>query len=803
MNPSQATPDPADNPNPPKNVLSGTTPASGVQNEEPIEVALANEAFSFTPAIRYQDDQLALDRTLQALTGILEIKLAPYGADYVQKLDEAKRPPLEVLQMMAGQGTLTLGTPLPPLEEAKALLHHSDLQPFFKNDAVQKMESVISFSQVHQHTRDLLSKLEESGYAIATCLSSQQLAQQTGVGVGTFIGVNIGLSAQTILRVGTPEQQAFWLNALNYGMLTYGFGLTEDRVGSDPRSIQTSYRKEVDENGDVNYVLNGNKKFIGNAARVTGPDGEVIHPGADFLIVFAVDDPEKAPKDRVFHAFMVPRSTIGEENIRHTGGEHNKMGLREVNNGDFDLKEVKIPAVCRLGHEDENIYPKIMGTLDITRLFVGAMSLGSAKASVEAARGYAKEREQNGGPIEQFQMVDFPLKELEAKILAADLLVRDAARMVDKADKLKNELSPLMESQLEQLKTSVTEIGEFITATGAANLSEALDSGSEKAISNFKKMQSTFRFGSSRRDFVRGVRELQQVTGELRSHALDEEQLTAIKSVYKKLNVLVNEVKALEQPVHFGTETAMAKLYCSELAETAARKGCDTLGGRGFLEDPSQGLGLTKRLRDAKVLTIYEGTSNINRNVITQGMIIKELQRIKGSFVEGLRFYLRKTGMTRDVAYGVVMSTSHSPQARSAAAYRYGIADVLTRYNTALQQVNSEWKRNGIPERYRDWDKDSLERQKNLLASLPVQARFGILADMAVNAKLLDLAGQHKKYLLSHPSPSEEQKHQLELLNLFEDLALEETFDLGRRLEGASLKRLEQRYNQKFQELIR
>ena len=169
------------------------------------------------------------------------------------------------------------------------------------------------------------------------------------------MGVSTGLSAQTIFRVGTLPQQAFWLNALNRGVFSYGFALTEKNAGSDPRSLKTTFVKEIDSSGQSVYRLNGDKKFIGNAAQVVDAAGNVVHRGADFLLVFAVDDAAKSPKDRVFHCFLVPRGRIGEGNIRHTGGEWNKIGLREVNNGNFDLKDVIVPECCVLGTPGENM----------------------------------------------------------------------------------------------------------------------------------------------------------------------------------------------------------------------------------------------------------------------------------------------------------------------------------------------------------------------------------------------------------------------------------------------------------------
>jgi alkylation response protein AidB-like acyl-CoA dehydrogenase len=715
----------------------------------------------------------------------------------LQHLDENKLPALELLQSITSKGIFVNGVPLPEPELARDLLNDPTLAALIPDEKRAALAEIIRENNPHGEYAELMDELADGGLTKAMLLGSIEIPKHSGIGIGTFLGVNNGLAAQSISKIGTPEQASFWLNALNRGVMTYGFGLTEEKVGSDPRSLITTFVKEQDEEGNTVYRLNGNKRFIGNAAQVKDEEGNIIHPGADFLVIYAVDDPDKAPKDRSYRAFMVPRSAIGEENIRHTGGTHNKMGLREVNNGDFELHDVVIPESCMLGEPDQDIYPKMLGLLDITRLFVGGMGNGAAEAAVEIAKEYASEREQNGRPIEDFQMVSFPLQDLEAEILAGRLLTLEAAELVDQAERQKETNTEILDNVLDHLEDQLALVSRLLQDHNLPHQQVDLIQAGEAAIDILERMQDSQKIRKLQPEFAEQAAALYSVTRTVRN-AIDArtapDDLAAVKECYRQLVEIANTISNLQDPVRFGAETAMSKLYNTELAERATMQAMNTLAGYGYVEDPEVGRGLPKRLRDAKVLTIYEGTSNIQRNLIAQGSILQEVKAMKGNIVDGLRFFMLKFEPTKRMYYNVLKNSSRTKIERANAAYKYAVVDVLSKYQSSLSALESDWKKNGVPEEYQSWDQESIDRQRNLMASLPVQARMGILADVSVQRKLLHLSEDHLTTLKQQESLTPEQEREKELLEHFQDLALEKLIALGRQLGSKALAKQEERY---------
>lgn len=659
--------------------------AFGAVHAQPIRFSSKEDTVQKLPKTA-QQNLLAKTPSQTAYLARLEELMAPYDKTHVQHWDETSTPPVDLLKRFSESGMFVVGVPVPHKALAQPLLENTDIRQTIAPQKLGRLTEVLSRNNAGTDPTPLFTQLGKDGHGKALALSSVALSRKLGIGVSTFMGVSSGLAAETISKIGTPEQQSFWLNALNHGVFTYGFGLTEEKVGSDPRSIQTTFRKETDASGKTVYRLNGNKKFIGNAARVVDKQGNVIHGGAEFLLIYAVNDPKLPPEKKSFRVFMVPRQLIGEENIWHSGKQHGKMGLREVNNGDFNLKDVLVPEAFLIGKPDENIYPKLLGLLDETRLFVGAMGVGTAEAALEEAFAYARKREQYGGNIEQFQSVVFPLKELEAKTLAAKLLLMEGARLMDMAYE-------------------------------------------------------------------------QRAKG--------------------------------ETPVRFATETSMAKLYSTELAEDAVKQAINTLGGNGFIEAPEQGKGLPKRYRDTKVLTIYEGTSNIQRNVITQGVLISELKRMKADKRLAIAHFLLRTPVAKRMFYSHLSKQGRKPYERINAAYHYALSDVFARYGKILKAIESVWQLEGPPTAFKDWDANSLKRQKGFSASLPVQARTHILADIATYRTLARLASNHLDFLAEKKSLTSAETQQKEQLTLFLEIAETTVMEKITRLNSKALQLLE------------
>src|SRR5262249_54594995 len=154
-------------------------------------------------------------------------------------------------------------------------------------------------------------------------------------------------------------------------------------------------------------------------------------------------------------------------------------------------------------------------------------------------------------------------------------------------------------------------------ADALANCTTALDEQSQRLkLSERKKM------------LVEAVHQLHVQTRKLRDEA-PAEGVTIAKTIYRGTPSLIETLNNATEPTRFGTETAMAKLYGSELAQDTIYQARQTLGGNGYLENPDEGLGLGKRSRDAEVLTIYEGQSNIQRGIIAQGILLQQIKKVQ------------------------------------------------------------------------------------------------------------------------------------------------------------------------------
>jgi alkylation response protein AidB-like acyl-CoA dehydrogenase len=729
-------------------------------------------------------------RRLQAIV----LREAPL--EHVLEWDRTKMPPLPVMQALVDEGIYVSGVPLPDVGLASEFAAEMVRSGVISQDIMQRLESRPTSQQ--QSQQEFLKRLGREGHACAMGIAAQATARLGSVGIGTFMGVSTGLSAQTICRVGTLAQQAFWLNALNLGIFSYGFALTEKNAGSDPRSLSTTFVKEVAPSGQTVYRLNGDKKFIGNAARVVDAAGNVVHRGADFLLVFAVDDPGKSPKDRVFHCFLVPRERIGEENIRHTGGEWNKTGLREVNNGNFDLKDVIVHECCVLGTPGENMYPKLLGTLDVTRFLVGAMGVGTAEAALEIATHYADKRNQNGVPISRYPMISYPLRELKARVLVGKLLVQEAATLVDQADRDRQVLSDTLRAALAMVAEMKAQLEQLFAIHTDRHIQHACGEAVLACETALAEGGQRFKLSERKKMLREAVDLLQAQTRKLRDEASAEAAALA-KNVYRSSQKLLESLETTAEPTRFGTETAMAKLYGSELAQQTIYQARQTLGGNGYLENPEEGLGLSKRARDADVLTVYEGQSNIQRGIIAQGILLQHIKKVQlpllapGSIWQKLNFLLLSSNLTKETHYKMLMSTSRNAVERTNAAFKYAVVDVMGRYNESLQAVKAEWQRSGVPAEYRNWDEGSLERQQNLLAANPIQARLALLADLAVYRKLIHLASRELERSRQIPELTPESRRHQQLLEEFLVLGLERVLELIERMSGKYLALLEQK----------
>ena len=226
-----------------------------------------------------------------------------------------------------------------------------------------------------------------------------------------------GLCTGNILIAANEEQKRRYVPDLAAGKKIGAWGLTEPSVGSDPAGMKTTATRD----GDA-YVLNGSKNFCTNA------------PVAGTFVLTAKTDPAKG--SRGVSAFIVEKGTPG----LHVGKMEDKLGMRASATSQVLLEDCRLPAENLLGREGEG-YANALKTLDGGRIAIGALGLGIAQGAYEESIAYAKQREQFGQPIAQFQGVQWHLADMAVKIEAARMLVYRAAWLRDQQRPFKAEAS--------------------------------------------------------------------------------------------------------------------------------------------------------------------------------------------------------------------------------------------------------------------------------------------------------------------------------------------------------------------------
>ncbi len=238
------------------------------------------------------------------------------------------------------------------------------------------------------------------------CLVAEELfAGDAGMG-SSMMANNLGLTP--ILAAGTDEQKQRFFTPFLEEPIMAAFCLTESNAGSDVANLHTLWRRDGDE-----YVINGSKMFITN--------GGV----ASLYTVFATAEPGQR-NYRAFSAFVVPRDAPGVS----AGKKENKMGHRCSDTSEVIFDEVRVPADHLLGQEGKG-FKVAMKTLDKSRAGIGASAVGIARAAMEAAVEYAKERQTFGKPLAAHQAIQFMLADMAIKIETARLITWKAAWLAD------------------------------------------------------------------------------------------------------------------------------------------------------------------------------------------------------------------------------------------------------------------------------------------------------------------------------------------------------------------------------------
>ncbi len=244
------------------------------------------------------------------------------------------------------------------------------------------------------------SELDPVTYALVL----EEIAAGDGA-VSTMVSVHNSPTCIVIDHYGTDAQKERWLRPLASGEAVGSFGLTEPQAGSDASNLRTRAVKKGDR-----YVINGAKQFISNAAL----------PGS--AVLFAVTDPSAGKKG--LSCFVVDKAMPGFSIAR----KEEKLGQKASDTCALSFDDMQVPEDQRIGAEGEG-YRIALSTLESGRIGIAAQSVGMARAALDYAVEYAKERKAFGGRIIDFQAVGFRLVDAKTRLEAARQMTLHAARL--------------------------------------------------------------------------------------------------------------------------------------------------------------------------------------------------------------------------------------------------------------------------------------------------------------------------------------------------------------------------------------
>ncbi len=217
------------------------------------------------------------------------------------------------------------------------------------------------------------------------------------------------MASWMIDRFGDDVQRRRFLPRLVTMEKIASYCLTEPGAGSDAASLKSRAVKDGD-----HYVLNGSKAFISGA-------------GMSDVYVCMVRTGEDGPKG--ISCLVIEKGTPGLS----FGRKERKMGWRSQPTAQVIFEDCRVPIANRIGAEGEGFRIAMAG-LDGGRINIGACSVGTARAALEEAKTYVRERKQFGRAIADFQATQFKLADMATELEASRLMIRNAASALDARD---------------------------------------------------------------------------------------------------------------------------------------------------------------------------------------------------------------------------------------------------------------------------------------------------------------------------------------------------------------------------------
>ncbi len=230
--------------------------------------------------------------------------------------------------------------------------------------------------------------------------------------IGLSTAAHNSLCTNHILSFANETQKKKYLPKLATGEWIGAWALTEPNTGSDAMRMKCVAVKDGND-----YILNGTKCWITHGK------------SSDVLVVIARTG--ELLDSHGMTAFVVERGTPGLK----AGKKENKLGMRASETAEVIFEDCRVSADNILGNVGDG-FIQAMKILDGGRISIASLGLGIAKGAYEASLKYAKEREQFGKPIAEFQGISFKLADMATRIEAGELLTLQSADMKNKGEKV-------------------------------------------------------------------------------------------------------------------------------------------------------------------------------------------------------------------------------------------------------------------------------------------------------------------------------------------------------------------------------
>lgn len=222
--------------------------------------------------------------------------------------------------------------------------------------------------------------------------------------------------------------------------------ISETGAGSDVASMSTRAEKDGDE-----YVIDGQKMWCTGAKM------------ADFITVYAKTSPDEGVGG--ISGFLVDKSRNEFDVDGLSGRKIDTIGFRGWGTYELNFDDVRVPEEKLLGGEEDRGFYQIMKFFEPARIHVAARSVGLARAALEDSLAYAKDREQFGQPIGEFQVIRFKLARMATKIQAARQLTHFAAKLKQTEDG-RIDHSVRRDREAAMAKYFASEMAEEVTSEG-------------------------------------------------------------------------------------------------------------------------------------------------------------------------------------------------------------------------------------------------------------------------------------------------------------------------------------------------